>query len=710
MSVANTSQPQAPPAVNGGAKLLDPTPAVNHPVDHHHFQNLPIGKVVPSKTNPRKSFEGPEMDELVESIRALGILQPILVRERMGTVEDLTKVSAFYHALDVQFFKPGEPIYEVVAGERRYRAALSANQTWIPGIVRIMTDEQVLEAQIVENLQRKDVSPLEEAFGYQTLLKAMKAERAKLVNVVGKGDKAEKSSSQDLVQTIAQRVGKSARYIYARLKLTELGPEAKEALEAGKITPSHADELVRLQPAQQKKAISLAFEQNYKNGKYVPDESRPLPIRRFKDRLFEEFKLSLKDAPFKLDDATLLPKAGACTACTKNTANQYGGEHSDPQCTDKPCFNEKREALVQIRVDKACEKAGLKSAAEVLRFSSSYSQQKDVLSHYEWVHSVVKVGSCDSAKVGVVIDGPEGGSIKAICKNGVCKVHHPEAAKAAAAQRKKADPRAAAKEACEEKLRNIQDLAVFKAVARNARHLDGPLLDQLIENAFDGCDSFDLSDEINADARREVCRLLSVDDKEEKRFNLYNYWTSVSKSITANEKTRLLLLIFLLESLADGYNAPDLDTVAKGYKLDPKKIREEAVRDHHQKLFTPKTPSTKNEKLLYRALHHFADADKRQWDKLRAKGCTDAELKKALGEELGDGGQSGPDGHICYKGGSDPRIWFKLTAAGDPSLKGSELVAAVRDLMAIREVGMPKDSSSPKAAAKTKAAKKGGRK
>jgi ParB family chromosome partitioning protein len=183
------------------------------------LQELKISEVTPSKFNPRKDFGKNELDELADSIRAQGVISPLLVRP----IAD----------------GPAGGMYEIIAGERRYRAAKLASLKTIPCVVREMTDEAAHEAQIIENLQRADISALEEAQGFQNLFE-----------IVGNG-KEQKTTVRD----IAQRVGKSERYVYARVQLLGLAEPIKKALATGKIEASHAQELVPLQPEQQKKML-----------------------------------------------------------------------------------------------------------------------------------------------------------------------------------------------------------------------------------------------------------------------------------------------------------------------------------------------------------------------------------------------------------------------------------------------------------------------
>lgn len=173
---------------------------------------IPLDEIRPSKTNPRKSFDKVQLEELAQSIREKGVLQPILVRPAAdnGKGDD----------------------YELVAGERRYRAAKDAGLLQVPAVVRQLTDIEVIEVQVIENLQRTDLHPLEEAEGYRQLM-AKKYDVAK----------------------IAARTGRSVKYVYDRVKLLSLTKAAQKAFLAGEFTTGHAVILARLRPADQERAM-----------------------------------------------------------------------------------------------------------------------------------------------------------------------------------------------------------------------------------------------------------------------------------------------------------------------------------------------------------------------------------------------------------------------------------------------------------------------
>ncbi len=208
------------------------------------LQSIKLADLHASPFNPRKSFDKTSLDELADSIRTSGVLSPLLVRENAAG-------------------------YEIVAGERRFRAAKLVGLKEVPCIVRKFESEsEVRRAQIIENLQREDVAPIEEAQGFQDLLKEI-------------GDGGEKAA----VKGIAEQIGKSVRHVYARLQLLGLSEPVKKAVEAGKLLAGHAQELVPLKPEQQKEMLKRITAQA--GGGY------PMTV----DEIREEIKYNFAEKP-----------------------------------------------------------------------------------------------------------------------------------------------------------------------------------------------------------------------------------------------------------------------------------------------------------------------------------------------------------------------------------------------------------------------------
>lgn len=170
-------------------------------------REIPLKDIHESKWNPRKTFDKTAMDELTASIKQHGVLTPVLVR-------------------------PSNGHFELAAGARRVKAAVAAGLQTIPAIEREMDDQTFREVLVVENLQRADVEPVEEAEGFKALMK----------------------NGQSVAQ-IAQRIGKSEQHVYGRLQLLNLIPEAKKLVQGKKLPVTSAILIARLKPKDQKRAI-----------------------------------------------------------------------------------------------------------------------------------------------------------------------------------------------------------------------------------------------------------------------------------------------------------------------------------------------------------------------------------------------------------------------------------------------------------------------
>ncbi len=174
------------------------------------IRNLPLDRIVPNPEQPRVTFIQETIDELAASIREHGVLQPVLVRP-LG---------------------PGQ--FQLVAGERRWRASQVAGLTTIPAMIEEIDDETALEIAIIENLQREDLSPLDEATMYDKMIR-------------------EHGYS---IRKLAEKLGKDKGYLENRLRLADAPPEVRELVSLRKDTLSHAYELLKI--ADPKKRRRLA--------------------------------------------------------------------------------------------------------------------------------------------------------------------------------------------------------------------------------------------------------------------------------------------------------------------------------------------------------------------------------------------------------------------------------------------------------------------
>ena len=176
---------------------------------HAQIREVPVGKILPNPAQPRLSYDEDSLTELADSIREHGVLQPILVR-------------------------PAGAQFELIAGERRWRASRMAERATIPAIVVDFDESTALEVSIIENLQREDVSPLEEAAMFR-----------KMTETFGYS-----------VRQLAQKVGKDKGYIENRLRLSDAPADVRELVSLRKDTISHAYELMKIGDERQRRKLA----------------------------------------------------------------------------------------------------------------------------------------------------------------------------------------------------------------------------------------------------------------------------------------------------------------------------------------------------------------------------------------------------------------------------------------------------------------------
>ena len=171
------------------------------------YQMVEVDKIRPNPFQPRRIFDKKKLAELADSIRESGIFQPLVLRQPIAAIER----------------------YEIIAGERRYRASIIAGLTKVPAIIRDFSDETTREAAIVENLQREDLSPLEEAEAYQAMIQELGLTQAQ----------------------VSQRLGKSRPYIANYLRLLGLPTMVIQLLQDGKLSMGQARTLLGLKQERQ---------------------------------------------------------------------------------------------------------------------------------------------------------------------------------------------------------------------------------------------------------------------------------------------------------------------------------------------------------------------------------------------------------------------------------------------------------------------------
>lgn len=367
---------EAPPVVERGAKSEERAapragkpPAAQAYGGDAEIRPIDVDKLKYSPTNPRKHFDQASLLELAKSFSSVGVIAPPVVRPWKG--------------------KAGK--YEVVVGERRVRAAKLGGVKSLLCVVREMADEAVLRVQIVENLQREDVNPIEEAEGYQTLVQ--KGGYVKRLPVDSKepgrrsldGIALHPVTGEKLpdVDRIAQEIGKSARYVYDRLQLARrlIKPVIEAALQ-GHLSASHAVELARLEPPEQERAFAACFNMEGADAAEVlkelnskelfDDNESVMSLRSLKGWIADHVHRALADAAFDNADAKLLPAAGPCALCHKRSDYELGSTElgKKSQCLDPKCFDAKKAAHIKALQADAKEAGEKLLMVEKDRYSS----------------------------------------------------------------------------------------------------------------------------------------------------------------------------------------------------------------------------------------------------------------------------------------------------------------------------------------------------
>lgn len=283
------------------------------------IENLPIAKVKPDPMQPRKTFDEKLLEQLSESIEKHGVLQPITVRK-------------------------SKKDYIIVMGERRYRASKLAGKKTIRCIVRTYKDDDVLEIQIIENLQRQDVEPTEEAEAIAFL--------------------SEKYAPAE----IAKRLGRTDNFIRQRLKLAGLIEGFKHFVRNGEMTISLGVGVALFEPEEQQMMLETMGE----------DFNAHQINRMIKDQTYD-----LEKASFDVADKKLVPKAGSCVECPFNAANQGDlfGE-GKMVCTKSACFETKKSKSF-LNLIKKSKKENILLIPEIRQYWADDENNQLIISQLE---------------------------------------------------------------------------------------------------------------------------------------------------------------------------------------------------------------------------------------------------------------------------------------------------------------------------------------
>lgn len=219
-------------------------------VEENEVKELPIDKLRVNPYQPRKTFNEESLQELAESIKEHGVIQPIIVKK---SIKD----------------------YEIVAGERRYRASKLAGKTTIPCIIRDFTDNQMMEIAVLENLQREDLNAIEEALGFEMLMKNLNLTQ----------------------ESLSKRIGKSRSYITNMLGLLTLPEPVKKLVKEGKISTSHARTLSKIEDKTKIEELANKIVNENLNVRDLEEETKKAPKKVKQNRISKsrEYELLEQD-------------------------------------------------------------------------------------------------------------------------------------------------------------------------------------------------------------------------------------------------------------------------------------------------------------------------------------------------------------------------------------------------------------------------------
>jgi ParB/RepB/Spo0J family partition protein len=263
-------------------------------------RNIPLTDICPSKLNPRKSFDQESLNELAENIKANGLIQPITVRKMP---------------------KGSEHKFEIVCGERRYRATTIAGLEEIQCVVKELDDKQAFAAMIIENLQRKDVDPMEEAAAFHKLY----------------------SEGTMKIAEIAKLLGKSSSFVTSRIQLNSIIPEFEQLMRNGTLYLVHLLEICKLTKEQQE----ILFRDCFNEASISRWSQKILKLDILHEMIDEHVMNYLDTAIFSTTDGSF--SCGKdCEGCPFNTKNKPDSykDAARPRCMDAKCFRQKSQEFI----------------------------------------------------------------------------------------------------------------------------------------------------------------------------------------------------------------------------------------------------------------------------------------------------------------------------------------------------------------------------
>lgn len=487
---------------------------------------LRIAEIVPNSMNLRSDADKNNLHELAESIKAVGLINPITVRVYDDNLAQ----------------------YQIVSGERRFKAAKLAGLEEIPAIIRDLDDNQTMEIIITENLQRKDPNPLDEASGFNWLLNT------------GRYD----------VEAIADKVGKPVSYVSKRLKFVQLSDEVRDKFRAGEITIGHALEFARLNEKQQEKMLKWMEANKYSNP----------TATRLKEAIQQQFHLKLKDAVFDTEDDLLLEDLPgknkycgvlSCKMCVKRTGfntNLFDDLSGEDNCTDPDCYETKLKAHIEKTIHTYVEKD-----KPIVQYSHTETPEKPGTLTKKSDLVIVKRGDkkCEATTDAIVSKvGPyhydfdkQVGEIIKVCTDPNCKVHKRSKSSSNEAAN---DKQTAENQKKYEKAKfdaRVRELTEIRSITKLMPKIKVPLDSDIVEKIASGLieEFMDYQDDLETLLREKGWTEEQISD-----FELHKYFEKLSN----NERLK-----FIAELVLRG-DYTFAEKYLKKHKIDIAKLKKEA--------------------------------------------------------------------------------------------------------------------------------------
>jgi ParB family transcriptional regulator, chromosome partitioning protein len=462
--------------------------------------------------------------------------------------------------------------FEIVTGARRFRAAQLAGLDSVPVRIVSLSDTDVLEIQVIENLQRVEIHPLEEARGFRALLQL---------------------DGYD-VHKISSKIGKSPNYVAARLKLTDLVPEVAEAFLKNDLTVGHALLIAKLPDGLQKEALNQALVSAWNDGKH---ERVLKPIASLQAWIEQHVFLQLDKVPFPKDDATLVPEAGSCLECPKRTGfnKLLFPDATSDQCSDPNCFNNKLDKFVARQVE---------SSPKLIQISTAWAkpQNENVLGRGRYVPiapaSERKNGkqpplpehvNCKSAVKAIVVDGIEKGQTVRVCNDPKCTTHFPPEPQTRAKQREAVRAQVHQRNEAEQSLFALRNRVLSEIVRKVSVPLSHAAL-QLV--AYLVVKGIPYEQTIRLAKRR---KLLAGRDAPS-RVELEKKFVSLVKESDDAELARLIVEAGLIDTVSYAHEiekGEPLQLAAHVYGVDLATIRDGAAKGAREKKSKPSKTGAK---------------------------------------------------------------------------------------------------------------------